>query len=145
MMIVIQAQRSQAFWGIPGCILSDKSQISWSRCVTHQLCDLPLACKHDFFLFFLLSLLFFWLWTDLSVILFQMHFYFPLIVLTFSYRNSSISRFSGSEAGYYKSDSQLDVLDELDRDNSSLEVSSGVGFSFWWAIKFGLRSLWIKI
>ncbi|KAJ0105893.1 hypothetical protein Patl1_18617 [Pistacia atlantica] len=36
--------------------------------------------------------------------------------------NSSISRFSGSEASYYKSDSQLDVLDESCSDNSSLEV-----------------------
>ncbi|XP_044482983.1 uncharacterized protein LOC123209191 isoform X2 [Mangifera indica] len=45
----------------------------------------------------------------------------PVVRSAFSL-NSSISRFSGSEAGYYKSDSQLDVLDELDRDNSSLEV-----------------------
>ncbi|KAJ0048577.1 hypothetical protein Pint_15990 [Pistacia integerrima] len=36
--------------------------------------------------------------------------------------NSSISRFSGSEASYYKSDSQLDVVDESCSDNSSLEV-----------------------
>ncbi|KAJ0021421.1 hypothetical protein Pint_32411 [Pistacia integerrima] len=36
--------------------------------------------------------------------------------------NSSISRFSGSEASYYKADSQLDVVDESRSDNSSLEV-----------------------
>ncbi|XP_044504305.1 uncharacterized protein LOC123224684 isoform X2 [Mangifera indica] len=36
--------------------------------------------------------------------------------------NSSISRYSDSEASYYKSDSQLDVVDEYQSDNSSLEV-----------------------
>ncbi|XP_031252947.1 serine/threonine-protein kinase BSK8-like isoform X2 [Pistacia vera] len=35
---------------------------------------------------------------------------------------SAFSLFSGSEASYYKSDSQLDVVDESCSDNSSLEV-----------------------
>ncbi|KAK1574868.1 hypothetical protein Q3G72_000610 [Acer saccharum] len=52
----------------------------------------------------------------------------PIVQSAFNFivhRNDSISQISCSGKNYYDSDSQLEIVDELRRDDSSLEVSSG--------------------
>lgn len=153
MLVFIWAQRSHAFSGIPGGLFNDKCHISWLQDVwlsSFAIC-LHLVRVHSVFHFFSVPylLLFLRVWMELLVLSVMLFFFLPFLLLFFRlwmellvlfvkpfffpngadifFRNSSISRYSDSEASYYKSDSQLDVVDEYQSDNSSLEVSTEVG------------------
>lgn len=101
------------------------------RCVIHQLCNLnlPLACKcelcsHFFSLLFVIVLFSLWFCMELWLVSFVRSFFF-IKILTFLYRDVSISKISHTGASCYNADSHLETVAELYSDNSSVEVCSG--------------------
>lgn len=102
------------------------------RCAIHQLCNLnlPLACKCElcshFFFIIICNCSFFPLVLHgaLTCILCMLLF-FKKKILTFLYRDVSISKISHTGASCYNADSHLETVAELYIDNSSAEVCSG--------------------